>query len=169
MSRFSKNVETDAAHLIFGPELTPSSTTHCLILSEVAILLEACQAQRQTEEMSSLHLPPPTPVFLKSHQYVTTFGKIRNREVIRELRQALLTHNHPQNNNYNNSSRSSNDSTVNVLHEFEAIQLANLGPKTTEEARTLIPSLTPARIEDYELQRVIDEVNSTIETSQLPY
>lgn len=106
--------------------------------------------------MATQHLPPPTVCFMKCHQYVTTFGKYRSRELIRELRQTLLL-----------SSGTfllivGGGAGGPVLHEFEAIQLANLAPKTIEEARSLIPSLTHARIEDYDLQRLVDEIAAAV-------
>lgn len=49
-----------------------------------------------------------------------------------------------------------------MLHEFEAIQMANLAPRSIEEARSLIPSLTHSRIEDYDLQRLVDEIGVAV-------
>lgn len=91
-----------------------------MLHSEVQVLLEACQAQRQAEEAANANLPPPTSVFLKCHQYVSTFGRFGNREVIRELRQSMLQGESP-------------------LHEYEMAQMANLCPGSVDEAKALIP------------------------------
>lgn len=45
------------------------------------------------------------------------------------------------------------------LEEFEMAQLANLSPETTEEAKTLIPSLNGKK-EDEELQRLLDDLTA---------
>lgn len=45
------------------------------------------------------------------------------------------------------------------LEEFEMAQLVNLSPETTEEAKTLIPSLNGKK-EDEELQRLLDDLTS---------
>lgn len=140
MSRFVKNqTEADAATLSFGDELKDS---HCLLHSEVQILLEACQTERQREESTNSSLPPPTPVFLKCHQYVATFGRWQNREIIRELRQGMLQRTAP-------------------ITEFEMAQMANLCPESVDEARILIPSIS--RIDDMELQRMIDDIQTSLQ------
>jgi len=46
------------------------------------------------------------------------------------------------------------------LSEFEMAQIGNLAPSTTEEAKQLIPSLND-RIEDDELQRILDDIITT--------
>lgn len=118
MSRFVKDQgEADSATLSFGDDLKDA---HCLLHSEVQILLEACQAERQREESITSSLPPPTPVFLKCHHYVATFGRWQNREIIRELRQGMLQRTAP-------------------ITEFEMTQMANLCPESVDEARLLIP------------------------------
>lgn len=140
MSRFVKDhAEVDAATLSFGDELKDS---HCLLHSEVQILLETCQTERQREESTSASLPPPTPVFLKCHQYVATFGRWQNREIIRELRQGMLQR-------------------ATSITEFEMAQMANLCPESVDEARILIPSTS--RIDDMELQGMIDDIQSSLQ------
>lgn len=45
------------------------------------------------------------------------------------------------------------------LHKFELAALANLCPETTEEAKSLIPSLE-GRFEDEDLQAVLDDIQT---------
>ena len=45
------------------------------------------------------------------------------------------------------------------LHKFELAAIANLCPETTEEAKSLIPSLE-GRFEDEELQAVLDDIQT---------
>jgi DNA-directed RNA polymerase II subunit RPB4 len=140
MSRFVQNqVEMDSASPSFGDELKGS---HCLLHSEVQILLEACQREREREESANVNLPPPTPVFLKCHQYAATFGRWQNREIIRELRQSMLQRMTP-------------------ITEFEMVQMANLCPESVDEARLLIPSTS--RIDDMELQAMIDDIQTSLQ------
>lgn len=60
---------------------------HCLLNSEVFLLLEDLQALRQQEMHEVSALPPPSTVFLKCLQHVSAFSKYKNRDIVREIRQ----------------------------------------------------------------------------------
>lgn len=52
------------------------------------------------------------------------------------------------------------DTGKNHLAEFEMSQLANLCPETTEEAKTLIPSIA-TKIDDDVLQALLDQLGES--------
>ncbi|PJF19104.1 DNA-directed RNA polymerase II subunit RPB4 [Paramicrosporidium saccamoebae] len=125
MSRFSKQqVETDAATLQLG--------------DEVLLLLQDVQ-ERRREEAMTLPLPPPSKIFTECLEYVKTFSQYTNRELVRAIRQTMLSSH---------------------LSEFEMGQIGNLAPSTSEEAKQLIPSLV-GKIEDEELQKILDDLATT--------
>lgn len=59
---------------------------HCLMHSEVLLLLQDLQ-ERRREEAMTLPLPPPSRAFTDSMEYVKMFGQYTNRELIRAIRQ----------------------------------------------------------------------------------
>lgn len=134
---------------------------------EVKLLLEA-YIQKRIEESSNIPFTQPTAYknafnyfifwffcFLRIQQkilnYLNTFNRYQNREVIREIRQ------------YQVQMVKIINFTCRVmmsemsLAEFEMAQLGNLCPETAEEARALIPSLN-GKLEDDLLQKILEDM-----------
>lgn len=124
--------EENSAELKFPKEFEAAET---LLVSEVHMLLEHRKQQNeQQDDMQEL-----SEVFLKTLSYCQRMSRFKNRETIRAIRQ-LLT-----------SKQLANSET---LHKFEVSQLGNLCPETSEEAKSLIPSLEN-KLDDEELQDLL--------------
>ena len=106
-----KMIEGDASTLDFGPDFNQA---HCLLNAEVLLLLEDLQNRRNQEDPSGHALQ--SQVFQRCLQHVRAFSRFTNREMVRDMRQTLMTNE--------------------GLGEFEMAQLGNLCPETAEEAKT---------------------------------
>ena len=128
--------ENDAATLQLGKDFEKE---HALLNSEVLVLLQAHRKQK----LEVLNLPAGetekafTPVFNKALAYCFVFSRYKTKEVVEEVRRNL---------------------DARGLCEFEMAQLANLCPESSEEAKSLIPSLS--RLVDNDLQTIVDELAS---------
>jgi DNA-directed RNA polymerase II subunit RPB4 len=89
---------------------------HCLFNSEVNILLQRALQER--------HSPLPA-AFHQALEYTNRISKFQHQDVAEHVRRLL-----------------SETKDKRKLEEFEIAQLANLCPETSEEAKTLIPSLS---------------------------
>ncbi|RZC39163.1 transcriptional adapter 2-alpha [Asbolus verrucosus] len=105
-----------------------------LLISEVHMLLEHRKAQNESAEDEQEF----SDVFMKTLTYTDRFRKFKNKETISAVRNLLMQK---------------------KLHKFELAAIANLCPETTEEAKSLIPSLE-GRFEDEELQAVLDDIQT---------
>ncbi|KAK5646921.1 hypothetical protein RI129_005385 [Pyrocoelia pectoralis] len=105
-----------------------------LLISEVHMLLEHRKAQNESAEDEQEF----SDVFMKTLTYTDRFRKFKNKETISAVRNLLMQK---------------------KLHKFELAALANLCPETTEEAKSLIPSLE-GRFEDEDLQTVLDDIQT---------
>lgn len=129
-TRLETAVELDASTLELGEEF---QTSHCLLTSEVLILL-------QTHRHSKLQQNPNqsfSTLFQKALAHAFMFSRYKSKEVVEEIRRTLM------------------DSG---LAEFEMAQLANLCPESSEEAKSLVPSLK--KITDDDLQSILDDLSS---------
>ncbi|CAH1368552.1 hypothetical protein NQ317_003032 [Molorchus minor] len=98
------------------------------------MLLEHRKAQNESAEDEQEF----SDVFMKTLTYTDRFRKFKNKETISAVRNLLMQK---------------------KLHKFELAAIANLCPETTEEAKSLIPSLE-GRFEDEELQAVLDDIQT---------
>ena len=96
------------------------------------MLLEHRKIQYETQEEDV----DQSQVFLKTLDYTQRFSKYNSKETIKAVRETLQTQ---------------------KLHKFEIAALANLGPATAEEARTLLPSLE-GRFDDIELGEILSDI-----------
>jgi len=106
----SVQVEEDVATLKLGPDFTDA---HCLLVSEVAILLDHRKERERETEVSNM--------FTKTLAYADRFSRHKNRSTVKEIRNLL---------------------EQKGLKPYELASLANLCPESVEEAKFLIPSLT---------------------------
>jgi DNA-directed RNA polymerase II subunit RPB4 len=123
--REEEEVEEDAGALKFGKEF---EGVQCLFMAEVEELLK-----HRAEGPVDVN-----PVFERTLDYVSRFGRYKNSASVRQAGETLRQHS-------------------DVLHTFEMASIANLGPDTPEEAIALIPSLAD-KVEDDELQHVLDDL-----------
>ncbi|KAF5308792.1 hypothetical protein FQR65_LT06025 [Abscondita terminalis] len=105
-----------------------------LLISEVHMLLEHRKAQNESAEDEQEF----SDVFMKTLTYTDRFRKFKNKETISAVRNLLMQK---------------------KLHKFELAALANLCPESTEEAKSLIPSLE-GRFEDEDLQAVLEDIQT---------
>eukprot|EP00697_Spironema_sp_BW2_P012294 gnl/Spiro4/28511_TR14096_c0_g1_i1.p1 gnl/Spiro4/28511_TR14096_c0_g1~~gnl/Spiro4/28511_TR14096_c0_g1_i1.p1 ORF type:complete len:139 (+),score=36.49 gnl/Spiro4/28511_TR14096_c0_g1_i1:49-417(+) len=92
-----------------GPDF---QNAKCLMNSEVAVILECLQAEKQELRQS----------FTKTLTHVQRFSRYRNREAVKEVRDVL-------------------DRFRPELQHYEKALIGNLNPYNAEEARYIIPSL----------------------------
>ena len=127
--------EENAAELQFPKEFE-SQDTKTLLISEVHILLEHRKQQNENAEEEQEF----SEVFMKTLNYTQRFAKFKNMENIASVRQLL---------------------TSKKIHKFEMAQLANLCPESSEEAKSLIPSLeAEGRFTDEELSTILDDIQT---------
>jgi len=112
----SVQVEEDVAQLKLGPDFT---NAHCLLDSEVAILLEHRKERENQTEVSNM--------YAKTLTYADRFSRYKNRSTVKEIRNLLEQRG---------------------LRPYEIASLANLCPESVEEAKYLIPSLSQYSNED---------------------
>lgn len=105
-----------------------------LLISEVHMLLEHRKMQNESAEDEQEF----SEVFMKASTYTDRFGKFKNKETISAIRNLLVQK---------------------KLHKFELAAIANLCPVTTDEAKSLIPSLE-GRFEEEELQFLLDDIHT---------
>ncbi|KAF5300787.1 hypothetical protein FQA39_LY11032 [Lamprigera yunnana] len=115
-------------------DLLEFENAETLLVSEVHMLLEHRKAQNESAEDEQEF----SDVFMKTLTYTDRFRKFKNKETISAVRNLLMQK---------------------KLHKFELAALANLCPETTEEAKSLIPSLE-GRFEDEDLQAVLDDIQT---------
>eukprot|EP01137_Pigoraptor_chileana_P027005 Opistho-2@9055 len=128
--------EEDATELRFG---TVFNNAHCLLLSEVRVLLEGRLEESKKLESQGFEQSLPE-AFTKTLSYAQKFSSFQNGEAIMEIRKSLLEDK--------------------KLHEFEVASLANLCPETVEEAKSLIPSLMGRYENDDDLQELLDVIKN---------
>lgn len=116
---------------------TDFETADALLVSEVKMLLEHRKIQYESQEDDGAD---QSQVFLKTLDYTQRFSKYNTKETIKAVRETLQTQ---------------------KLHKFEIAVLANLCPATSEEARTLLPSLE-GRFDDLELGEILDDIKTHI-------
>lgn len=145
MTRTETVVESDASTLTFASELR---SAHPLLISETLLLLQSYQAQRE-QHAESTGIPHNSlpPVTQKALEHCQAFSQYSNREIVREIRQSMLR-------------RPAEERKGRGLVEWEMVQVGNLGPETTEEAKALVPSLGNADVDEEELQRVLDDLSA---------
>ncbi|KIY71890.1 hypothetical protein CYLTODRAFT_368537 [Cylindrobasidium torrendii FP15055 ss-10] len=80
--------------------------------------------------------PPDTAVYTKTLEYVKTFAKFSSTDSAGAVREILRREAQ--------------------LSQFEIAQIANLCPATSEEAKSIIPSLV--KVDDDRLQALLDEI-----------
>lgn len=102
-----------------------------LFLSEVSFLLTT--VERETKK--PMHIEA-NPVLKKAHEYSKRFDVFLNADTASAVRDQL-------------------GQVVPKLHNFEVVQLANLMPESSEEAKIVIPSLAK-KYDDDELQDILD-------------
>ncbi|GAA6028609.1 hypothetical protein JCM8097_007308 [Rhodosporidiobolus ruineniae] len=120
-----KGDEEDAAQLKFGSGFQDEITLrNMLTISEVKLLLSTIEAGQV----------PDNAVFNKTRDYVDTFARFHNPEVVSTARDSLPPH---------------------EFQTYEAVQLMNLCPMEAEEAKALVPSL---KMEDDKLQSHLDNL-----------
>jgi DNA-directed RNA polymerase II subunit RPB4 len=102
--------EEDASQLRFGEEFQDSQ---CLMISEVAILLEFLKEKRAMDGLPDRQ----DPIFEKTMTYSKRFSRY-NKESAKEVRHLL---------------------TEKGFENFELVQLGNLCPEAAEEAKALVP------------------------------
>ncbi len=125
--------DEDAAELTFPKEFEDPETK-TLLISEVAILLEHRKQQNESAEEEQEF----SEVFMKTLNYTQRFAKFKNMENIAAIRGVL---------------------TSKKIHKFELAQLSNLCPETSEEAKSLIPSLE-GRFDEEELGGILDDIQT---------
>lgn len=119
-------LEEDATELILGSEFQEHHGAQPLFISEVAHLLKLQVEGKKASE----YAPHLNPVLQKSLEYAERFGPLSKTEQAIAVRDQLTNFQPP-------------------LHPFEIAQIASLMPKSSEEAKAIIPSLS--RIPDNEL------------------
>mmetsp|Transcript_8338 Transcript_8338/g.9294 ORF Transcript_8338/g.9294 Transcript_8338/m.9294 type:complete len:133 (+) Transcript_8338:570-968(+) len=122
----SMDDEQDAKTLSFSADFLNAEP---LLISEVAILFE--HRLDTTDENFG-------DVFGKTYEYVAQFGRYKDKEVVEEIRKALLRFS-------------------DKLAPFEIVQLGNLCPETEDEAVSLIPSLKD-KVDTIDLNEVLAEL-----------
>ena len=105
---------------------------HTLLISEVKVLLNV-QMEKRLLTSSSIN-----PVMKDTFDYCSRFSKFSNKQTAKQVRQLFQDN----------------------LHDFEMAQLANLCCQTSEEAKSLIPSLE--KVNDEELQSKLNELQQLI-------
>ncbi|GAA6015816.1 hypothetical protein JCM10207_008806 [Rhodosporidiobolus poonsookiae] len=108
-------------HADFADQATQSNM---LTISEVRLLLD---------NIPQNHVPD-NAIYNKTRDYVDTFARFNDPEVVAAVRQSL---------------------PADDFHFYETVQLANLCPMESEEAKALIPSI---KMEDDALQAHLDEL-----------
>mmetsp|Transcript_38368 Transcript_38368/g.46288 ORF Transcript_38368/g.46288 Transcript_38368/m.46288 type:complete len:140 (+) Transcript_38368:202-621(+) len=120
--------EEDASQLKLGPEFM---NARCLMMSEVAIVLEKYQEQQAEQETN----PAANPVFEKCLQYCKRFNRFENHTAVSQVRELLSSAG---------------------LSEYEVGAIGNLVPENAQEAKVLIPSLEePGRLAEDEIEAML--------------
>eukprot|EP00160_Parvularia_atlantis_P018290 Unigene6690_Nuclearia_a/m.20533 Unigene6690_Nuclearia_a/g.20533 ORF Unigene6690_Nuclearia_a/g.20533 Unigene6690_Nuclearia_a/m.20533 type:complete len:149 (+) Unigene6690_Nuclearia_a:60-506(+) len=128
--------ELDARELALGKEF---QTAECLMNAEVKFLLQAAKDRKlQDDPDAEQSLPLP---FQETLLYVTKINRFE-RATVDQLKSSLQ--------------RAVLGDNERPLQSFEIAQLCNLCPGTSEEAKTVIPSLNGFRDED--LQVIVNDV-----------
>ncbi|GAA5867871.1 hypothetical protein JCM8547_003401 [Rhodosporidiobolus lusitaniae] len=118
--------DEDASALRFGSTFQDEeSQTAMLTISEVKLLLENIEAQGKV---------PDSTVYNKTKEYVETFARFHDYEVVQTVRNSL-----PQP----------------EFQSYEVVQMINLCPMESEEAKALIPSI---KVDDEPLQQHLDDL-----------
>ena len=105
--------------------------THTLLISEVKVLLNVQMEKRLLQSQ------PQTQIIKDTFDYCSKFSRFHNKQTAKQVRQLLDN-----------------------LHDFEMAQLANLCCQTSEEAKSLVPSLD--KLNDEELQQKLNELQQLI-------
>ena len=103
-------------------------------MSEVYLLLEHRNSQNESAEDEQEF----SEVFMKTKAYTERFRKFKNKEIISAVRNTL---------------------SQKKLHKFELAAISNLCPHSSEEAKSLIPSLE-GRLEDDELDGILEDLQT---------
>lgn len=152
----SSNEEEDATKLEFGTEFTipqigpdgREEPLFALNLSETRLLINAALSQRRqdtnatdepTVDDEEEDFADSNEVLRKSREYLSTFAKFKDEQTVNAVEHLL---------------KSSENAD---LHPFEVAQLGSLLCEDSEEAKTLIPSLTFKK-SDEELQVLLDQL-----------
>ena len=143
----TETVESDASTLTFASEF---KAAHPLLISETLLLLQNYQTQRE-QHASSTGIPysglPPTTQ--KAVEHCQAFSQYSNREVVREIRQSMIRRTNGE-----------EEQRGRGMVEWEMVQVGNLGPESTEEARALVASLGNADVDEEEVQRILDDLTA---------
>eukprot|EP00128_Syssomonas_multiformis_P002216 Colp12_sorted_trinity150504_noHs@34932 len=124
----------NAQELLFPEDFKKANA---LTNAQVQLLLENLKTKRDgLEDKEGIQLPR---AFLGTLEYCQKFNRYKNKEAIRQVRGLLESKG---------------------LHWFEAVSLANLCPESSDEAKTLLPSLQRFVEEDgeNELQELLNEL-----------
>ena len=141
----TETVESDASTLTFAAEF---KSAHPLLVSETLLLLQSYQTQREQQAQNTgIPYTGLPPVSQKALEHCQAFSQYSNREIVREIRQSMLR-------------RTGEERKGRGLVEGEMVQVGNLGPETTEEAKALVPSLGNADVDEEELQRILDDLSA---------
>ncbi|KAI8904476.1 HRDC-like protein, partial [Gorgonomyces haynaldii] len=124
----NKTAEEDANNLLFGSEY---QNTQCLLISEVQVVLQSTLLRKQTQN------EPIPEILTKTLDYCTKFSKFSNKENVMQIRSLF---------------------SEQQLNQFEMAQLANFCCETSEEASTLVPSLS--RMNEDQLQGLLNDLQN---------
>ncbi|GAA5972157.1 hypothetical protein JCM11641_002522 [Rhodosporidiobolus odoratus] len=124
----NKGDDEDAAQLKFGPNFQDEDTQgNMLSISEVKLLIDNIAANDPLRV-------PDNAIFNKTREYVETFARFHEQHVVANVRESMPD-----------------------FHVYETVQLMNLCPMESEEAKALIPSL---KMEDEPLQTHLDNLST---------
>ncbi|KAK9480723.1 HRDC-like protein [Lipomyces japonicus] len=152
--------DVDASVLKLGPEFEVNQVSSdgvetpliALNLSEARLLMLAAMRQRKMEmngrgfddienddELGEEEQFSSNPILRKTQEYLSSFARFRDEETVSAVEQLLKS---PENAD---------------LHPFELAQLGSLSCEDSEEAKTLVPSLSNKKT-DEELQSLLDNL-----------
>eukprot|EP00730_Choanoeca_flexa_P014712 TRINITY_DN6533_c0_g1_i2.p1 TRINITY_DN6533_c0_g1~~TRINITY_DN6533_c0_g1_i2.p1 ORF type:complete len:140 (+),score=29.18 TRINITY_DN6533_c0_g1_i2:22-441(+) len=127
--------QENADELKFNDDLSKEDCTP-LLLSEVEYILNGrVDSEKQKHQGRE---PNMDPLLMKTLSYAKRFG-FYQRDSFNAVRETVK---------------------MDDLHGFEQIQLANLCPETSDEAKSLIPSLRDGRVEEDQLEEMLEKLQT---------
>lgn len=135
----TRTEDEDASRLILGEHFADAQ---CLLNAEVALVLENKLSNFDEDEVDGSKLE----MLQKFKTYVDRFDKYKDQENVAKVRELL----------------DQRAQQAPSLHNFELAALANLGPNSEAEAKSLIKSLghPEEKLTPEELQTLLEEVAS---------
>lgn len=142
--------DEDASELLFSGIFGDARMARPMLIAEVGQRLEEVSHERMDEDVtsssassagkggaSSMQTPQARQLFEAIHKYAREFGGVSG-PAVQQMQNMLHAHQE--------------------MHPFVRVQLGNLALDTTDEARSLLPSLIRDDVDEENLQTMLDNI-----------